>query len=363
MRLVALLLCASAPAAGERWTIRYHHDEDRTAITFNDLAFPTADRGVAVGSIKEGGSERGVQVATSDGGKTWQLTPLKEIGAQLFFLNETLGWMATGRGVWQTADGGRTWTKTKAPKDLFRVHFLDAMHGFAAGSGKSFYETRDGGKTWSPVAAVKQLKTRPEHTHFTAIAFAGPKVGMVAGYSRPPRESDSRLPAWVDPEAKEFRREVPNLAVSLETRDGGATWAPGATSMFGRITRIRARPPAESVGLVEFADGFEYASEVFRVDWRTGHNARIYREKTRAITDVLLPPGGATLLGGYEATGALRRLPVPGKVKILKSNDYRVWQEMDVDYRAVCRRLVFATSPGGGIWAATDSGMLLQLEP
>jgi hypothetical protein len=132
-------------------------------------------------------------------------------------------------------------------------------------------------------------------------------------------------------------------------------------SMFGRITQVSVRPSGEAVGLVEFDETFDYASEVFHVDWRNGKSERVYRETTRAITDVALAAQGIVYIGGFEAAGALRRLPVPGKVKILQSGDYRSWREMPVDYRAVCRRLVFASTADAS-WAATDTGMLLRLE-
>jgi hypothetical protein len=39
-----------------------------------------------------------------------------------------------------------------------------------------------------------------------------------------------------------------------------------------------------------------------------------------------------------------------------------IWRETEVDYRAVARRLVLAASPGGLLWAATDTGIIMKLE-
>ena len=131
--------------------------------------------------------------------------------------------------------------------------------------------------------------------------------------------------------------------------------------MFGRITRVRVRPEGESLGLVEFEEGFRFPSEVFRIDWRTGKNARVFAEQNRAITDVGLVSEGPWYLAGYEVVGKLARLPVPGKVKILRSSNGVNWEEMEVDYRASARRVVLAPA-GQRMFAATDTGMILSLE-
>jgi hypothetical protein len=43
------------------------------------------------------------------------------------------------------------------------------------------------------------------------------------------------------------------------------------------------------------------------------------------------------------------------------SADRKVWTELEVDYRAVAQRVWLSARPGAGIWAATDTGMILQL--
>jgi hypothetical protein len=56
------------------------------------------------------------------------------------------------------------------------------------------------------------------------------------------------------------------------------------------------------------------------------------------------------------------RTPVPGKLKILQSDDLTTWREMAVDFRAVARRAVLAGPDAGHLWVATDTGMVLRLE-
>ncbi len=79
------------------------------------------------------------------------------------------------------------------------------------------------------------------------------------------------------------------------------------------------------------------------------------------MTDVLVTAKGPSYLAAIEPTGTLFHSPVPGKLKILKSDDLATWAEMSVDYRAVGRRACLATPGGKSVWVATDTGMILRL--
>jgi hypothetical protein len=52
---------------------------------------------------------------------------------------------------------------------------------------------------------------------------------------------------------------------------------------------------------------------------------------------------------------------VPGKVRILSSANLADWEEMNVDYRAVAGFVTLAGPDSEHVWAATDTGMILQL--
>src|SRR5579871_2987817 len=133
------------PAFGQRWTIQYFYDELKSELEISDLAFPSPQRGIAVGSIfeKASGKERFTSLLTSDGGAHWTTVALKEYPRSIFFLNDSIGWMVTDKGLWFTEESGRTWKKlseqlkpdkTLVPETtigrLLRVWFLDEKHGF-----------------------------------------------------------------------------------------------------------------------------------------------------------------------------------------------------------------------------------------
>ena len=79
--------------------------------------FRRRQRGIVCGFITDRrDNARPVVLLTSDGGAHWAETTVKEAGISLFFLDDSIGWMVTEKGIWQTVESGRSWTKLpKAP--------------------------------------------------------------------------------------------------------------------------------------------------------------------------------------------------------------------------------------------------------
>ena len=359
---LAALAAWVTPLDAQRWQVQYFYDQNKSSLAINDLHFASAARGVAVGIIHEGSHERSVALVTSDGGAHWQIVPLKEEPLSLFFLNESTGWMVTEKGLWQTTESGKSWSKMpRVPARIFRVYFQDEKNGWAAGARKTVLETHDGGQQWTRVAAAAEQPGLAENSAYGWIAFATPQLGIITGWNRPPeRTFTPQLPEWIDPEAALRHREWPHLALSLETRDGGKTWKSASASIFGQITHIRFGPPGKGLGLVEFANSFQYPSEVHRIKWPSGGSEMIYRDKKFAVSDVCVTPDGTAYLSGIVVAGELRSV-VPGKVKVLKSQDLSNWKDIEVDYRAVANRTTLAAADDHNIWLATDTGMILKL--
>ena len=163
----------------------------------------------------------------------------------------------------------------------------------------------------------------------------------------------------MDPEQAERRRQWPSSTIVIQTLDGGKTWTPAVTSMFGRISRLRLRG-SHGLTLVEFQDAYEYPSEVFHILTKENKTERTFREKERAVTDVALAGGGG-FLAGVQTTGKLRQSPIPGRLFVETSKDFVKWLPMEVDYRAFARRAMLAAADDRNIWVATDTGMILKL--
>jgi photosystem II stability/assembly factor-like uncharacterized protein len=357
---LAAILCGQALGA-QKWVLQYFYDEVQASLVINDLAFPDAKHGVAVGYIDEKGKSKPVSVMTNDGGAHWTVSSLHEIPVSLFFLNDSVGWMVTPKGIYQTNEGGRNWRELpKSPKLLVRVCFLDENRGFAVGTHKSAYQTQDGGKHWEPIPVAAEPQTNPEYTVYNTIAFVNARAGLISGYSAPPRSDDPNKPDWLDPKSATQRREWPHLSIMLDTRDGGQTWTSSTASIFGRISRVSFLPDGKGLGLLEFTASFTWPSEVIRLNGLTGDSSSAYKAKDREITDVLVQPSGA-YLAGVEVVGRMQHSPIPAKLKVLTSSDLTDWHEMDVDYRAEASRALIRASSDGTLWVATDTGMILKL--
>ncbi|MGH9662427.1 MAG: hypothetical protein ACRD96_28015, partial [Bryobacteraceae bacterium] len=166
----------------------------------------------------------------------------------------------------------------------------------------------------------------------------------------------------VDPEAAVARRQVPSLSILLETKTGCLEWTTSASSLFGRIVKIRLSPDGWGLGLLDFEHSFQYASEVVFINWKSGGSKSLYQSQDREVTDVeIAAPTGPIYLAGIERTGKLPQNPVPAKVKILRSPSGVHWAEIGVDYRASARRVIVAAAGPEHVWAATDTGMILKL--
>jgi hypothetical protein len=376
MRKFLLCCLLTLPATAQKWTIQYFFDEMKQEMEITDLAFPSAQRGIAVGAIydKAGGHEKYTSLATSDGGLHWSLQALKEYPRSIFFLNDSTGWMVTDKGVWFTDESGRNWKKLceqlKPDKNLepattigllLRVWFLDEKHGFGVGLQKTIVETTDGGRTWNPVAAAAKPAGNPAYTAYTHIVFADAKRGVIAGGSQPPRREDGfrgSVPAWMDPERASKRKEVPSLTLMAQTINGGATWEMDSVPLFGLVTNLRFAGP-DGLIIMGFNESFQWPSEVFRM--AEGNTGRVFRDKTPRVTDAQIYPGPHVYLAGVEPTGKMNTAALPGKVKILESNDFSTWTEMAVDYKAEGRSVVMAGPDHDHVWVATDTGMILHL--
>ena len=364
---ICLAVPGMVPAAenSEGWRKVYSYDELNSSLVINDFKFLTAQHGVAAGFLLEkDGKVKPTTLVSNDGGQHWTFTPVKDVPVSLFFRDNTRGWMVTDDAIWRSDDGGRTWKKLTPLNDIERVFFNSAEHGWAVGGQKKVYETSDGGKTWTELAAAAQPDSTPERTTYNWIDFAGPDAGIITGWNQTAPDPRRVIPEWVSPShASSSRREAPHLSIFLQTRNGGKTWNPTTGSLFGHVAAVRLSLSGYGLGIIQFKDAFDWPSEVFRIDWTTGESSRVFREQNRLITDVALPPSGPAYLAGIEKLDRLNDSPIPGPVKVLRSDDLDNWHEMDVDYRATAHRVMISAMDDKNIWIATDTGMVLKLVP
>jgi hypothetical protein len=108
-----------------------------------------------------------------------------------------------------------------------------------------------------------------------------------------------------------------------------------------------------------FNETFQWPSEVYRM--ADGKPALVFRDKTPRVIDSALYPGPHAYLAGVEPTGKMNTVEIPGKVRIMESDDFQTWTEIPVDYKASARLVMMAGPDPEHLWVATDTGMILHL--
>ncbi len=261
--LAGLLMMGAAtwsPAAPPRLPDVFWDDAELTDVYFVD-----PDHGWAVG-------DRGVILATDDGGRNWRLqrSPVPCRLESVWFSDERHGWIVggwthpythlTSGVILRTADGGERWEHlTRAPLPaLKRVQFLDHRHGWAVGAGSALYPagvywTDDAGLSWSSVAPV-------EHSGWTCGDFSSLDAGVVVGHGsevvevRQRRMLAAEAPRSGPRSARSVRLgatgggSIPGTArplgwlvgdggLVLQTADAGRTWHPPPTRLPGGMAQ------------------------------------------------------------------------------------------------------------------------------
>lgn len=343
MRRVLLAFLFLLPATAREWKLNYFFDNARETLQFTDIASLSAQRAIAVGSIIDEAAQRmprHVSLITIDGGDHWTELKLSDEPRSLFFLNESIGWMVTSRGLSKTDESGRTWRRVYRNSKLLAVWFLDEKHGFAAGVEKTFIETRDGGVTWKPVDIVKNAPGAKLVTAFTQIAFANEKIGLAIGT---------------------VFGNTRDTTLELETRDGGLTWQMATANLTGSIADLRLRGNS-GLALFSFSRTAEFPTELFRLDLQSGKSTSVLRRKDRRIFSVSDVPGRTFLAAVEKPPRESSRARIPTRVRILETTDFKAWTESRVDYRAYATSAISAAFDENHAFIATDAGMILRLE-
>jgi hypothetical protein len=338
------LVGAAGPVMCQQWFLEFEGAPQSSLVRLADAQFPTETFGIAVGA-----RETPVSLVTRDGGRRWQWEPLPDDGVSVHFVSAQEGWLATPSGLWRTRDGGIEWAAIHKIADLRCVRFSTPDRGWAAGANKTVIETRDGGETWTPLTAASEPSTRAENTVYGWIEFATPQAGAIAGWSAPPGQAASS-------------RLLPSTSILLDTRNGGDLWHASVVSMFGRIIRVKFSSKGAGLGLIEFPGRFDWPSEVFQIDWRTGESSRSFREPDQAVTDLAFGPDGTAWLATVETEETPRDPENLGRLRVYRSEDLVSWTAAPFAKPVFARHALFAVSPAGQIRIATGSGAVYRWE-
>ena len=175
--------------------------------------------------------------------------------------------------------------------------------------------------------------------------------------------SPGEIPDWMTPEHARFRREYPSVTILLQTTDGAKTWTELSRSLEGLLTRFRYGAADYGIALFEFPVTSELSSQLVKMNLKAKSNEVIYSNPKRTVRDFAILPGGEVMVAAVEKQGKSNVLPIPGKLKMMRSSSLKTWIDMDVDYRAVASRAMMAAPDANNVWVATDTGMILKWTP
>jgi len=231
---------------GKTWQRPMPRGTDEKAPEFLSVLFGSATDGWAV--------SRGALFHTADGGQSW--TEASKLPGNFYYFGPSTviapGYYqmqppTCGSTIHRTNDGGRTWDPLPGSlprNDYETVFFLNESLGWVAGEYGHFALTQDGGKTWTE-------KNLPDRAHLTRIQFVNPKRGwMQTRYASDGgvlstvdggmtwKAQDTKLPGPTEIKDMQFLDEKTGFVLAdigsskrqvVRTFDGGTTWTAVAT--------------------------------------------------------------------------------------------------------------------------------------
>ncbi|MBE2228134.1 MAG: T9SS type A sorting domain-containing protein [Ignavibacteria bacterium] len=119
---------------------------------------------------------------TTNSGLTWDSTSIPDPANDIFFINETTGWIAGGSAtviapanVWKTTNGGALWLSAELIDSINcnSVYFADALTGFVTANGSNgiphIFKSTDGGVLWNEVTGVLDECNFIHSVYFTDV--------------------------------------------------------------------------------------------------------------------------------------------------------------------------------------------------
>ena len=111
-RTLLSVLPALAFAQNRKFVRSFFFLKPESKLILLDFAFGSDKRGWAVGGVLSERRVKGLMLATTDGGNSWNQTELSFIPNSLFALDDSFLWAVSDRGeIWSSAEGGKDWKK------------------------------------------------------------------------------------------------------------------------------------------------------------------------------------------------------------------------------------------------------------
>lgn len=137
---------------GESWSI--HHIESANNIV--NIHFLNHEKGYVIDNT-------GKLFYTENGGLDWSILHIADKAwFDVYFVNESTGWLSGTRVLYKTENGGELWTEihsTDSHPYPINLHFFNESDGIASAGGGYLASTTDGGITWLNTTSSINLNT------------------------------------------------------------------------------------------------------------------------------------------------------------------------------------------------------------
>ena len=309
---VVCLICFQSTAALAGWTRR----ESGTLAWLRDVFFINETRGFIAGGD-------GAFLSTSDGGKTWKIEPKFTSDAieQIYFMDEKNGWLLCQRDQFshgaysssyllKTDDGGAHWQRVEFDAGRGRVtKIFFAKNGFAMATGEAgaLLSLGDDGKKWKrTVSPTRHLLLDGKFTD----DFRGAIVG--AG------------------------------GTALFTEDAGASWNQATV-------RGAARPKLSKVFFINPNSGWTVGGE--GKIYQTINGGRAWREQASGTTDDLTDVYFLNTAQGWAVGN--------GGTILYSTTAGNVWTPVESPVKHRLEKVFFSGKKG---WAVGFGGTILEFD-
>jgi photosystem II stability/assembly factor-like uncharacterized protein len=239
MRWMALYLgvffVALAGVASATEDLKATPQPDRSWESYYGVAILPSGRAVVAG-------DKGVIMATDDGGRTWTRQQLKrgpkyyDLYSVAFTKDGSRGWVVGDAGViFRTDDQGATWTEQKGPPGLnaalLKIAVADAQRFCVGGEHGVLLCTSDGGATWN----LQKFRD----IGFFDVVYSDPNSVWAVGEFATMLHSGDGGKTWQVRNGGEIGKGDPLFSIafdgsqalavgligtSLQSNDGGKTW-------------------------------------------------------------------------------------------------------------------------------------------
>ena len=252
-----LLLIAAAQLVSAANESKAVPQPDRSWESYYAVAILPSGRAVVAG-------DKGVVMATNDGGRTWTRQELKkgpkyfDLYSVAFSSDGSHGWVVGDDGViFRTEDGGASWRALNGPPGLksalLKVAVADAQHFCSGGEHGVLLCTSDGGATWN-LQKFRDIA-------FFDVTYSDPNNVWAVGEFATLMHSTDGGKNWKVANGGEIGKGDPlfsiafdgqqGLAVgligsSLQTSDGGKSWQGHELPTGHRSLYTLSRVPSEA---------------------------------------------------------------------------------------------------------------------